>query len=242
MKSVKTFLVGLSALVVVSASAEVLIDTLSPLTPMPGPGGLPVAYIPIDSTPPFTYGTYKLGQRFQFNNQNTNQFLTSVSLSLEQYDPNGSITVGLYANNATEPGNFLIALNGPSNPGSGVSTFTPETPFDLKMSVPEYWVVISGTGYGWNISSVPPYDHVDPTTRITWLARYDNGAGNVGWFSGGSDTVIGGGTYALAMQVNAYSTVPEPSTLAITVLGLGGLWARIRRRGRSDVWPAPSGS
>ncbi len=239
MQSLKAFLVGMSALVAVSVSAEVLIDTLSPLTPMPGPGGLPVAYIPVDSTPPFTYGTYKLGQRFQFNNQNTNQFLTSVSLSLEQYDPNGSITVGLYVNNATDPGNFLIALNGPSNPGSGVSTFTPETPFDLKMPVPQYWVVISGTGYGWNISSVPPYDYVDPTTRINWLARYDNGSGNVGWFSGGSDTVIGGGTYALAMQVNAYSTVPEPSTLAIAVLGLGGLWVRAHRRAGSNNIPAP---
>jgi len=113
-----------------NGSAEVIIDTLSPLAAMPLPSGEQATYAPLDADPPDPNGTYTLGQSFTFNNNNPNHFLTSVSLSLSGYfalsslgqnQQHENISVGLYADDGSIPGNLLATLNGPSNPDGGIS-------------------------------------------------------------------------------------------------------------------------
>jgi hypothetical protein len=187
-----------------TASADVLIDTLSPLAVMPLPGGQSTSYVPLDANPPYIYGAFTVEEQFNFDNQNPNCFLSSVSLSLDQYADNGSISVQLFDSDGLYPANLLAVLNGPANPGAGISTFTPSTPIDLQNASSGdvgYSIVVSGTGYGWNITSVPPWNGQDPTAEIYWVADYDNGAGQVESFDGGSNTpnAAGGGTFALAI-------------------------------------------
>jgi hypothetical protein len=79
----------------------------------------------------------------------------------------------------------------------------------------------------------PRWDHQSVNSRIDWEARYTGGSGGLVYpYYGGNNLMNDpdGKYYVLAMQVIAFSTIPEPSSFALFGIGAAALVIARQRR------------
>jgi hypothetical protein len=144
----------------------------------------------------------------------------SVTLSLlSGGSSTGGFTVSLYGDSGNGPGAQLGTLTGNGNPGSGLSPFTGAIALNPDAT---YWIVTdvssdhSGSVYGWMAGTG------GPAVGSTVGAGYSSDGG-VTW---GVDT-----TSSYLMQVDAtFTAAPEPSTIALGLMGGAGYLLLFRRR------------
>jgi hypothetical protein len=146
--------------------------------------------------------------------------LTSVVLKLAN-TPLGSIEVDLYSNNpvGNVPGSVIGTFTNPGSLSAGDLTFTPAIPQQLLPNT-SYWVVLKNSG-SWNYTNGSA---TGPGASQRWADGSNSGAI---W------TATTGGPYMMTVNATPVA-VPEPSTWAMGLAGLGfvGVTAlRKRRRG-----------
>lgn len=149
--------------------------------------------------------------------------LDSLTLTLrEAGDAPGDLTVGLYSDTSGTPGTLLVALTGPNPTGGALQqlSYTPGSSFTLAPNS-TYFAVLTAT--------------TSPGNFYEWQLMSSTGeTGESGWsIADGSRSNPSGAIWVdhspLAIGVNA-TVVPEPSTAAMTLLGLIGTMLASRRR------------
>jgi hypothetical protein len=151
--------------------------------------------------------------------------LNSIQLAMADASGNPSgFTVMIYANRlgAVLPGSSLGTLNGSTDPATGGSyTYTDDSNITLLPSTPYFVVLTAGTviadgAYEWSLTGIDSYN---PSGG--WAAN----GGRVYTSSNGSSWT--GIPVAYPQFAISATAVPEPSALALSVLGgLGFLWHR----------------
>lgn len=173
---------------------------------------------------------FNLGAFQQFQTGSSTAFLTleSIRLGLSEDNPAGvSRTVGVYQS-GTGPNPSTPVLLATSNPtlvlGKGVYefSFNPETPVTLAAST-TYWISPAfGSSSRWymNTAETAPTAFNDSGYGFLGAGRYNT----MFWPTNSSDQ-------GLSLSINA---VPEPSTSAMALAGLGltscWIWRRYTRK------------
>jgi MYXO-CTERM domain-containing protein len=171
-----------------------------------------------------------------FTSSDSSFVLTEVDLYLMPgaTQGSGSLGIGLYSDNAGQPGTLVSYLTGISDAtiwagGANVYQFTGLT---TSVGAGTYWIGIAGYP-----QEQGPSVSLDPTSKWGYTTTNSGGAGMVGPGVPGNSwaydyqtmtvkTIAGNG--ALGMTVVG-TVAPEPSTMLLGALGLGAL-ALVRRR------------
>jgi len=150
-----------------------------------------------------------------------NYQLTQIDLALVYFGGTNSVNVGLNADTGGLPGAVIATWSDPINlQAIGttcciVQTFTPSSTI-LLSSGTQYWIVVaagaSDTFAGWNLNNTA-----------------DDGSVALNFGSGFS---LDGPLRRSAFDVLGDSSVPEPTTLALTALGLALLVSRRASKSR----------
>jgi hypothetical protein len=153
-------------------------------------------------------------------------YLQAVSLGLLANDgTNSPFLVQLYDGLYPGLGTAIATLDGPSNPGTGLISYSPSSPVFLNADT-TYWILARasnasqiGTYYGWRIADEEPSVGIDSGRNMYYADTQHQWVGP----TGPGDFV---------MKVEA---VPEPTSLALFALSSSVLVSRRRRPTKKKI-------
>jgi hypothetical protein len=168
----------------------------------------------------------------RFNTDNNNYTLTSATLKLytESFG-SGTFFVKLFADNAGQPGTALGTLTSGPNPLSVGFQATDVTFNGLNQPLlanTNYWIVFG--------------DNPGASLDLRWSVANPGGSG-VGYQALRCSTLNQGGgwgsfdtDHAMQMQLTGTVFVPEPGSMVLGLVGMGGMWLtrRIKNRTRAS--------
>jgi hypothetical protein len=161
----------------------------------------------------------------RFNTDSNNLMLTSATLRFfSQNGGTGTFFLKLFSDNAGQPGTALATLASGPNPLSGLQGDVTFSGLNQLLSAnTNYWIVFG--------------DNPGPSLDLRWGVANPGGSGvgfqNLIGNTGNQGTSWGlETTHAMQMQLTGSVFVPEPGSMALGLIGAGGMWFARRAKNR----------